>query len=238
MEVWQEELSDLRVSGIFLFLLCKSITVRLSLGWLPPGSPQQNLLHCQQRLEYNKSLPSGHCSPLMGSHITQHLIKLTWIWKGFPDRSVFEKGVNLTGRRDAQKRGDAVTLRWQLLFCASIKYRGCLGSIRMNYCQINEATSFLWWFYPFWICHGWICFIWNTSLKGRFASSAFHYSMEGTGIKWAGPVTSATMRVKQHLRHVPLSAQAEMPPAELVLPLCAWVLIVLLYYCVLTFPEK
>lgn len=116
----------------------------------------------------------------MGSHITQHLIKLSWICKGFPDRSMTGKGVNLTGRRDALKSRWCCYM-WQLLFCPDIKYHGCLGTIRMNSCQINISTTFLWCFQPPWICHGRIhleqaafsqAFIRNTSWPGWFGPSA------------------------------------------------------------------
>lgn len=124
----------------------------------------------------------------MGSHITQHLIKLTWIWKGFPDRSMSGKVVNLAGWRDFLKSRWWYYM-WQLLFCLDFKYHGCLGTIRMNSCQINISATFLGCFHPPCICHVGICLKWV----------AFSYAFI------PNPSWPAEMgRFRQHLRHYPL----------------------------------
>lgn len=140
------------------------------------------------------------------------------------------KVVNLAGRKGALKY-NCYCYMWQLLFCLDIKYHGCLGTIRMNSCQINLSTSFLWWFDPPWICHGgahlgWVAcsqgFSRTTSWTNWFgSSSALHVSLWHEHKPGRASGFSEMMRLQQHLSDSPSKCLGrDVPSRSCSLPLC------------------
>lgn len=194
----------------------------------PPQQPIAELAALSTKVWIEQKSPKWTLHSLDGvTCYTQRLIKLTWNWKGFPDRSLNGKVVNLAGRRDALKSRRCCYM-WQLLFCLDINYHGCLGAIRMNSCHKNVSSTSLGCFRPPWICQGGI------SLEGvGFFPKPSHTPpadqagldppqlymlLSGKSINPAEPAASEMVRLKQHLSDCPREVLGQRRLQQIALP--------------------